>query len=101
MTSMNSPMNSPMNLTMNSTTNEETPLVLLPGEDNIWTNNPKIEIKIGDKTLSEIVESLESKAKLICIKLPLNFNMTTLVNKLTLPVFDYRFKNMRLIVIDL
>lgn len=63
--------------------------------------NPKIEIKIGNKRLSDIVEILENKAKLICIKLPLNFNMTTLVNRLTLPIFDYKFKNMRLIIIDL
>lgn len=62
--------------------------------------NPNIEIKIDDKTLSEIINLLEFKTKLICIKLPLNYNMDSLVNKIKLPIFDYKLKNMRLIMID-
>ena len=34
--------------------------------------NPNIEIKIDDKSLSDIINLLEFKTKLICIKLPLN-----------------------------
>ena len=59
-----------------------------------------IEIKIDNKPLSHIINLLENKTKLICIKLPLNYNMESLVNKIKLPIFDYKLKNMRLIMID-
>ena len=59
-----------------------------------------IEIKIDNKPLSNIINLLENKTKLICIKLPLNYNMESLVNKIKLPIFDYKLKNMRLIMID-
>ena len=62
--------------------------------------NQDIEIKIDNKNLSDIVNLLEFKTKLICIKLPLNYNMESLINKIQLPIFNYKLKNMRLIMID-
>jgi 16S rRNA G966 N2-methylase RsmD len=62
--------------------------------------NPDVKITIDDKSLSNIVNLLEFKTKLICIKLPLNYNMEYLINKIKLPIFDYKLKNMRLIMID-
>lgn len=65
-----------------------------------YKTSMNIEIKIDNKPLSNIINLLESKTKLICIKLPLNYNMESLVNKIKLPIFDYKLKNMRLIMID-
>ena len=61
----------------------------------------KIELKLGNLKMDQIINKLEGKCKLVCLKLPYNYNIDTIVDSISFPIFQYRLKKMLFLIVDM
>ena len=61
----------------------------------------KVIIKLGSLSMDMIIENLEGRCKIVCIKLPTNFNIDELVEKVSYPIYLYYIKKMIIIIVDM
>lgn len=61
----------------------------------------KVNINIDNIELYKIVNSLFGKCKMVCLKLPKNFNVENFVSNVDYSVYKYNVKNLMILIVDI
>lgn len=61
----------------------------------------KVNININNIELYKIVNNLFGKCKIVCLKLPKNFNVENFVSNVDYSVYKYNVKNLMILIVDI
>lgn len=61
----------------------------------------QVDIEIEGQELCKIVNNLYGKCKIVCLKLPKNFNVEDFVNNINYSVYKYNIKNLMILIVDI
>jgi 16S rRNA G966 N2-methylase RsmD len=65
-----------------------------------YKKKKKLKIELSNICLSELCNSIKNNAKLIVLKVPLNYDLNSLIESINANIYKYRIKKMFILIIE-